>query len=58
MQAIKAREPKMELLVSKWNHEVVLNVLVNIVPENQICKIIRLKDSVETVLLKNKMSNI
>ena len=31
---------------------------VNIVPENHICKIIELLDSVETVHLKYKMSNI
>ena len=36
----KAREPEVELLVSKW------------VPENQICKIIELLESVETILLK------
>ena len=34
------------------------NVLVNIVPENQICKIIQFIDSIETVLLKYKMSNV
>ena len=48
----------MKLLVSKWNPEADWKVLVNIVPENQICKIIELLDSVETVLLKYKMSNI
>ena len=51
---IKPREPEVELLVSKWNTEAV-KVLVNIVPENQICKIIEL---LETILLKYQISNI
>ena len=35
-----------------------LHVLVNIVPDNKICKITQHKDSVETVLLKHKIFNL
>ena len=55
---IKAYEPEVELLVSKWNPEAILKSSRKYCSRIQICKIIELIDSVETVLLKYKMSNI
>ena len=55
---IKAREPEMELLISKWNPEAVLKSSRKYCSRKSICKIIKLLDSVETVLFKYQMSNI
>ena len=49
---IKAHEPEVELLELNGTLRPYWKVLENIVPENQICKIIEL---LETVLLKYQM---
>ena len=48
----KSREPEMGLWFQNGTLRPYWNVLVNIVPDNQICKIIQHIDSVETELLK------
>ena len=45
---IKTGEPEMGLLVSKWKPKAVLKRSRNIVPDNQICKIIQHRDSLKT----------
>ena len=48
----------MGIFVPKAIPEVVLKRFLNIVPDHQICEIIELLDSVETILLKYIILNI
>ena len=56
---MKALDPEMEFLVSKWNPEAILKRSRKYCSrKSNLCKIIQFIDSVETVLLKYTMSYI